>query len=126
MERGDRIPGIPRHRLRFDAEWRPVPAWAVGGNVVVNSGQYLRGDEGNLLKPIGGYALVNLRTSLRVGPGVELYGIVRNLFDKRFATFGTLYDVGLAEASLGLGLSDPRTVSPGLPRTVFGGVRVVF
>jgi outer membrane receptor protein involved in Fe transport len=126
VERGDRIPGIPRHRLRFDAEWRPVPAWAVGGNVVVNSGQYLRGDEGNLLKPIGGYALVNLRTSLRVGPGVELYGIVRNLFDKRFATFGTLYDVGLAEASLGLGLSDPRTVSPGLPRTVFGGVRVVF
>ncbi len=126
VERGDRIPGIPRHRLRFDAEWRPLPAWAVGGNVVVNSGQYLRGDEANLLKPIGGYALVNLRTTLRVGPGVELYGIVRNLFDKRFATFGTLYDVGLAQSSLGLGLSDPRTVSPGLPRAVFAGVRVLF
>ena len=125
VERGDRIPGIPRHRLRFDAEWRPIAPWTVGGNVVVNSGQYLRGDEGNLLEPIGGYALVNLRTSLRVGPGVELYGVVRNLFDKRYASFGTLYDVGTAE-SLGLGLSDPRTVSPGLPRTVFGGVRVVF
>ncbi len=125
VERGDRIPGIPRHRLRFDAEWRPLPAWTVGGNVVVNSGQYLRGDEGNLLKPIGGYALVNLRTSLRVGPGMELYGIVRNLFDKGHATFGTLYDLGTAEA-LDLGLSDPRTVSPGLPRAVFGGVRVRF
>jgi iron complex outermembrane receptor protein len=125
VDRGDRIPGIPRHRLRFDAEWRPIPAWTVGGNVVVNSSQYLRGDEGNLLKPIGGYALANLRTSVRVGPGVELYGTVRNLFDKRYATFGTLYDVAAAQ-SLGLGLSDPRTVSPGLPRTVFGGVRVVF
>ena len=125
MERGDRIPGIPRHRLRFDAEWRPIPPWTVGGNIVFNSGQYLRGDESNQLGKIDGYALVNLRTSLRVGPGVELYGLVRNLFDKRYATFGTLYDLGTAEA-LGLGLSDPRTVSPGLPRTFFGGVRVVF
>jgi iron complex outermembrane recepter protein len=125
VERGDRIPGIPRHRLRFDAEWRPIPPWTVGGNLVFNSGQYLRGDEGNQLGKIDGYALVNLRTALRVGPGVELYGLVRNLFDKRYATFGTLYDLGTAEA-LGLGLSDPRTVSPGLPRTFFGGVRVVF
>jgi iron complex outermembrane recepter protein len=125
VERGDRIPGIPRHRLRFDAEWRPIPPWSLGGNVVFNSGQYLRGDEGNLLDKVDGYALVNLRTSLRVGPGVELYGLVRNLFDKRYATFGTLYDLGTAEA-LGLNLSDPRTVSPGLPRTFFGGLRVVF
>jgi iron complex outermembrane receptor protein len=125
VERGDRIPGIPRHRLRFDAEWRPIPPWSVGGNLVYNSGQYLRGDEGNQLSKLDGYALVNLRTSLRVGPGVELYGLVRNLFDKRFSTFGTLYDVGLAEG-LGLGLSDPRTATPGLPRTFFGGVRVVF
>ena len=125
VERGDRIPGIPRHRIRFDAEWRPIPAWSIGGNVVYNSGQYLRGDEGNQLDKIDGYALVNLRTSIRVGPGVELYGLVRNLFDKRFATFGTLYDVGAAQA-LNLGLSDPRTVTPALPRTVFGGVRVVF
>lgn len=122
---GDRIPGIPRHRLRFDAEWRPIPPWSVGGNVIYNSGQYLRGDEGNQLGKLDGYALVNLRTSLRVGPGVELYGLVRNLFDKRFASFGTLYELGTAE-SLGLGLSDPRTVTPGLPRTFFGGVRVVF
>jgi iron complex outermembrane receptor protein len=125
VERGDRIPGIPRHRLRLDAEWRPLPAWTVGGNAIVNSSQYLRGDEGNLLKPIGGYALVNLRTSVRVGPGVELYGIVRNLFDKGYATFGTLYNLERAE-SLGLGLSDPRTVSPGLPRAFFGGVRIRF
>jgi iron complex outermembrane receptor protein len=125
VERGDRIPGIPRHRIRFDAEWRPIPPWSVGGNVVYNSGQYLRGDEGNQLGKLDGYALLNLRTSLRVGPGVELYGLVRNLLGKRFSTFGTLYELGTAE-SLGLGLSDPRTVSPGLPRTVFGGVRAVF
>jgi iron complex outermembrane recepter protein len=125
VERGDRIPGIPRHRLRFDAEWRPLPPWSVGGNVVYNSGQYLRGDESNQAGKIDGYAIVNLRTSLRVGPGVELYGLVRNLFDKRYSTFGTFYDTGAA-AGLNLGLSDPRTVTPALPRTFFGGVRAVF
>ncbi|MBD0270787.1 MAG: TonB-dependent receptor [Acetobacteraceae bacterium] len=125
VERGDRLPGIPRHRLRFDAEWRPIPAWTVGGNVVYNSGQYLRGDEGNQAGKLDGYALVNLRTSLRVGPGVELYGLIRNLFDKRHSTFGTFYETGAA-AGLNLGLSDPRTVTPAFPRTFFGGVRVVF
>jgi len=125
VERGDRIPGIPRHRLRFDAEWRPVPAWTLGGAVIFNASQYLRGDEANLLKPLADYATVNLRTSLRIGPGVEAYGLVRNLFDHRYATFGTLYSTSAAEP-LGLGLSDPRTVSPGLPRAVFGGLRVTF
>jgi iron complex outermembrane recepter protein len=37
--------------------------------------------------------VVNLRTTLRVAEGVELYGIVRNLFDQRHATFGTLYNL---------------------------------
>ena len=56
---------------------------------------------------------------------MELYGAVRNLFDQRYAGFGTLYDLGAASA-LGLGLTDPRTVSPGLPRTVYGGLRIRF
>ena len=125
VERGDHIPGIPRHRVRFDAEWRATEAWRVGGTVIFNSDQYLRGDEANLLKPIAGYALVNLRTALTIGPGVELYGLVRNLFDQRFSTFGTLYSLETASA-LNLALTDPRTVTPGLPRAVYGGVRFTF
>jgi iron complex outermembrane receptor protein len=125
VELGDRIPGLPRHRLRFDVEWKATAAWTIGGSVIVNSSQYLRGDEANLLKPVGGYAVVNLRTALRLWPGAEFYGVVRNLFDQRYATFGTLYDLDAAEA-LGLGLTDPRTVSPGMPRAFYGGIRFRF
>ncbi|WP_165943314.1 TonB-dependent receptor [Roseicella aquatilis] len=125
VQPGDRLPGIPRHRLRFDAEWRATEAWTLGGNVVFNSDQYLRGDESNQLKPLAGYAVVSLRTALRIGPGVELYGLVRNLFDQRYSSFGTLYNLETASA-LNLGLSDPRSVTPGLPRAVYGGVRVRF
>ncbi|MDO9713512.1 TonB-dependent receptor [Paracraurococcus lichenis] len=125
VERGDRLPGIPRHRIRFDAEWRATEAWRIGGNVVFNSDQYLRGDEANLLKPIAGYAVVNLRTAVTLMPGIELYGLVRNLFDQPFSSFGTLYNLQTAQA-LNLGLTDPRTVTPGLPRAFYGGLRFTF
>jgi iron complex outermembrane receptor protein len=125
VERGDRLPGIPRHRLRLGAEWRATEAWTLGGTLILNSSQHLRGDESNQVKPIAGYGVVNLRTTLRVGPGVELYGVVRNLLDQRYATFGTFYDLEVA-GKLNLGLTDPRTVSPGLPRAFYGGLRIRF
>lgn len=125
VEKGDRLPGIPRHRLRLDGEWYATEAWRIGGTLVFNGEQVLRGDEANLLKPIAGYALVNLRTALTITRGVELYGIIRNLFDTRYASFGTLYDLDAA-AALNPALSDPRTVTPGLPRAVYGGLRFTF
>ncbi|MDO9709720.1 TonB-dependent receptor [Paracraurococcus lichenis] len=125
VERGDRIPGIPRQRLRLDAEWRATEWWRIGGNIVFNSEQYLRGDEANLLKPLAGYAVVNLRTAVSIGPGVEVYGIVRNLFDQHYSTFGTFYNLETASA-LNPSLTDPRTVTPGLPRAFYGGLRFSF
>lgn len=125
VQPGDRIPGIPRQRLRLDAEWRVTEAWRLGGTLIVNDSQYLRGDEANLLKPLAAYAVVNLRTSLTIAPGIEAYGLVRNLFDQRFSTFGTLYNLETASA-LNLGLTDPRTVTPGLPRAFYGGLRFTF
>ena len=125
MQAGDRIPGIPRQRLRFDEEWRATEAWRIGGSVIANGSQYLRGDEANLLKPVAAYATVNLRTSVQIAPGVEAYGLVRNLLDQKSSSFGTLYNLETASA-LNLGLTDPRTVTPNLPRAVYGGMRFTF
>lgn len=68
---------------------------------------------------------MNLRTEVRVVPGVELYGLARNLFDKRYATFGSFFEPEAAEA-LGVQASDPRTISPGQPRAFYAGLRVRF
>ena len=125
VQAGDRIPGIPRQRLRLDAEWRATEAWRIGGSVVVNGSQYLRGDEANLLKPVAAYATVNLRTSIQIAPGVEAYGLVRNLLDQKSSSFGTLYNLETASA-LNLGLTDPRTLTPNLPRAVYAGMRFAF
>ena len=65
----------------------------------------------------GGVAVVNLRTSSRIGPEVEPYSVACSLFDTRYASFGTPHDLGAAEA-LGPGLPKPRAV--------FNGARVAF
>ncbi|WP_380065659.1 TonB-dependent receptor [Dankookia sp. GCM10030260] len=122
---GDQIPGIPRQRLRFDAEWRATEIWRIGGTVIANGSQYLRGDEANLVKPLASYATVNLRTSVQLAPGIEAYGVVRNLLDQKSSSFGTFYDLETAGA-LNLGLTDPRTVTPNLARAFYGGMRFVF
>jgi iron complex outermembrane recepter protein len=125
VRRGNQIPGVPQHRLRLNADVRLTDWWTLGGTVSFTSGQYLRGDEANQLPRLGGYTLVGLRSTVRIAPGVELFAFANNFLDQRYATFGTLYEVELANAA-GLPLRDPRTVSPAARIAVFGGVRVRF
>jgi iron complex outermembrane receptor protein len=117
---GNRIPSIPQHRFKAGAEYKLRDNWKIGANLIVASGQYLRGDESNLNPMLPGYWTVNLTTSYEVTKNVEVFGLVQNLFNKRYYTFGTFFDT--SEIPF-LGLTDPRTVSPGAPLAVYGGIR---
>ena len=125
VRRGSQVPGVPRHRLRLNADVKLAPWWALGGTLSYTSGQYLRGDEANLLPKLGGYTLLGLRSAIRVGPGVEVFALATNLLNQRYASFGTLFNVETAREA-GLDLRDARSVSPGTSRAVFGGVRIAF
>ena len=37
---GDVLPGIPAHRVKAGADYRVLPAWIVGADVVYESSQY--------------------------------------------------------------------------------------
>ncbi|HYZ31731.1 MAG TPA: TonB-dependent receptor [Crenalkalicoccus sp.] len=125
VRRGDQLPNVPQHRLRLNADLRLTDWWTAGGTLSYTSGQYLRGDEANQLPKLGGYVLLGLRTALRLRPGVEVFAWASNLLNQRYATFGTLFSLETANAA-GLALSDPRTVSPGVPRAAFAGIRISF
>ena len=112
-------------RLRLNGEVKQTEWWSIGATLSFTNGQYLRGDEANQLPRLNGYTLLGLRTSIRVGPGVELFAYATNVLNQRYATFGTLYNVPLANEA-GLALNDPRTVVLGAPTAVFAGVRVSF
>lgn len=123
IQPGNHLPGIPRHRLKASADYRITPEWKVGADVIAVSGQYLVGDESNLNPMLPGYCVVNLNTTYKLSTNVELFGLVQNLFNRRYYTSGTFFDTGAIPF---LGLTDPRSVSPGTPLAAYAGLRAKF
>ena len=123
VEKGDRIPGIPEHLLKFGADVAVSPRLTLGGDIVFNSGRFLRGDEANLLDETDGYAMVNLRGEYHVNDLIVVIAKVENLFDVEYETFGLL---GEPEEVLGPAFGDPRFLGPGAGRGGWIGVRVEF
>ncbi len=123
VERGDRLPGIPRHSATLSLDYAGR-GWSLGGDMLWRSGQYLVGDEGNDTRPLGGYALFNLRGGVDLLRGVTLFAEVRNLFDRKYATFGTFSEVDEIELDEAPGASNPRAYGPGAPRRWYVGAKV--
>jgi iron complex outermembrane receptor protein len=120
---GNHLPGVPRHRFKAGVDYTVWDGWTVGADMVAVSGQYLVGDESNLNPKLLGYWVANLHTTYKVSKQVEVFGQVRNVFDKRYYTAGSFFEV---DAIPFLGLTDPRTVSPGAPRAFYAGLRGKF
>jgi iron complex outermembrane receptor protein len=124
---GKHIPGLPEHQGKFGLDYRVTPAWTVGGDMTVVGSQYFVGDDANQNAKLPGYWLTNVHTSYRMTKNVEIFALVNNLFDKRYALFGTFFDPhGVANAGLPLALTDHRTEVLGQPRSFYGGIRVKF
>ena len=122
---GSRIPGIPRHQLKVGVDYQFQSGLKLGGELMYNSDQVLRGDEANLLSTIAGYAVVNVRAAYRVSKQLEVFTRVTNLFDTDYENFGLL---GESPSRVLPNLADatPRYFGPGAPRGGWVGVRVTF
>ncbi len=124
---GDRLPGIPQHRGTIVVEYNLTDRWIVGGNAILQSSQFRFGDEANLTKPVGGYALLNLNTSYQITRNISVFGILNNVFDHRYQTYGTFGPIAdVPWPNVPGGVTDPRTAVPGTPLTGYGGVWVSF
>jgi iron complex outermembrane receptor protein len=117
---GDHLTGIPNFRFKFGAEYRITDPWKFGADLNVIGSQYLVGDESNQLPTVPAYWVVNLHSSYKLSDQIELFGLVRNLFDQHYYVSGTLFDVTSFPY---LNLTDPRTFLPGIPFAFYGGVR---
>jgi iron complex outermembrane receptor protein len=77
------------------------------------------------------YWVVNVHTSYQLTEHVQLYGLIQNLFDRRYDSVGTFVNTaGFTSNTPGgasfLALSDPRTFVPGMPFTAYAGIRATF
>jgi len=121
VKKGDRIPGIPQHSLKLGFVIPITKDFTVGTDGMFNSGQYLRGDEGNYMGQTEPYFVMNLNANYKVTKNLSAFVLVQNLFDSKYESFGVL---GEANELPGFGgYSNPRFLGPGAPIGAWFGLR---
>ena len=124
--RGDRLPSIPRNLVKASVERRFGGDATIAVSARYASGRWLVGDEANLTRPTAAYTVCDVSGGLPVGHGFEFFGEITNLFDRRYATFGGFADTSGIALNEAPGATDPRALSPGMPRRWRFGVRAHF
>jgi len=125
---GNQVPAVPRHRVKAGVEYAVTDAWKVGGDALFVASQYLVGDESNQASKLPSYTVFNLHTSYQVTKNVQVYGKIDNIFDNRYATYGTFFDTTAVPnfGNGGANFNYPRSLSPARPRAFYAGMRVTF
>ena len=125
---GNRIPAIPRNRVKFGIDYSVTDAFKVGGDALFVSNQFFVGDESNQAPRLPSYAVFNLHTSYQINQTFQIYGRVDNIFDNRYATYGTFFDTENVPnfTNGGTQFTDARSVSPARPRAFYAGLKATF
>jgi outer membrane receptor protein involved in Fe transport len=149
IDRGDRLPLVPRHIARLSATFDLGEAFSVNGDLQAQSGMTARGNENGEHRADGmyylgsgktaGFAVANLGVEWRPVPWLKLYGQITNVFDKHYATAAQLAATGFAANGSFVArpfsapvidgerpLLNSTFYSPGAPRAVWVGARIMF
>src|SRR6266516_3155209 len=114
---GDALPLVPNHRVNAGVAIPVVtasrgPSLQAGLDARYVGRQWLRSDEANATRRLADYAVADASLTV-TWREVELRAMVRNLFDRRYFTFGTF-----AENPTVPGTPVERWLTPGVPRSV--------
>ena len=124
---GNHIPGVPRNRITAQVAFDVTNKWLVGASASYQTGQYRFGDQANLTPPLSGYFLANLNTSYKVTDNITVFGLINNVFNNHYYTYGTF---GPASAvpwpNVPGGVTSNATAVPGTPLTAYAGLTVKF
>ncbi len=121
---GDHIPGIPRNTLKFGGEYAFTSKFKAGVDVLIVGSQYYVGDNSNQNPQLPLYWTTNLHASYQVTDNIQVFGLVNNLFNNRIATYGAFFDTTSdAQIANGVPYTNPRTVTPLQPVSLYGGSR---
>ncbi len=142
--KGDRLPSIPKHQLKFRAQYAMTPEWTVGTNVIGFSDQFVWGNENNQHRAndprcegneecssgrgkLGGYFVVNLDTQYNLGNGWKAFAKAINIFDRDYYVGGRFGETQFGTNGLYQGEeSRPLGLLPGAPRAGWIGLRYDF
>jgi outer membrane receptor protein involved in Fe transport len=125
---GNQIPAIPRNRIKFGIDYSVSDAFKVGGDALFVGSQYFVGDESNQAQRLPPYAVFNLHASYQIDKTFQIYVRADNVFDNRYATYGTFFDTSNVPnfTNGGAPFTDPSSLSPARPRAFYAGLRATF
>jgi outer membrane receptor protein involved in Fe transport len=125
---GNRIPAIPRNRIKAGIDYSITDAFKIGGDALFVGSQYFVGDGSNQAQRLPAYAVFNLHASYQINKTFQIYARADNIFDNRYATHGTFFDTGAVPnfANGGAPFTDPRSLSPARPRAFYAGLKATF
>jgi len=125
---GNRIPAIPRNRIKAGLDYAITDAFKVGGDALFVGSQYFVGDDSNQAQRLPSYAVFNLHTSYQINKTFQIYARADNIFDNRYATHGTFFNIDAVPnfANGGAHFTDPRSLSPARPRAFYAGLKATF
>src|SRR5205807_115517 len=125
---GNRIPAIPRNRIKAGIDYSVTDAFKVGGDALFVGSQYFVGDDSNQAQRLPAYAVFNLHASYQISKTFQIYARADNIFDNRYATYGRFFNTGTVPnfANGGAPFTDARSLSPARPRAFYAGLRATF
>ena len=119
---GAPIAGIPKNTLKAGVDYGVTENWRIGADMIAASGQVIFGNENGALPQTPGYVVFGAHTSYQLGKQLQIYGLVQNIFDRRYYTSGALFDVTSFPNAAPF-LTDPRSLGPGKPFAIYAGLR---
>jgi iron complex outermembrane receptor protein len=120
---GDHIPGIPLHQIKSGVDYAVTPDLKLGTDLIWVSSQWYIGDQANQNVKLADYWVANLHGSYQLSKEVQLYGVVNNLFNRKFATFGTYFNPQVIANAIPDPPTDHRMVTPAQPFSIYLGLR---
>jgi iron complex outermembrane receptor protein len=88
VQPGNQFPLVPKDQVKGGIEVHPVRPLAIGLEGRFVGPQWLRGDEANQMPRLPSYFVADGRVGFEMAQW-EVVGIVTNLFNRRYANFGT-------------------------------------
>jgi outer membrane receptor protein involved in Fe transport len=126
VRKGNSLPGIPNHVIKIGGDYKLTEKWMLGASALFASGQYLYGDESNQTPQTKSYIVVNIHTSYQLTDDIQVFGLVNNVFDANYATYGTFSPVNATPILQVPNASNTRSLSPAPPIAGFAGVKITF
>jgi outer membrane receptor protein involved in Fe transport len=108
---GNRLPLVPDHVIKGGATVRIGRYFYAGADARYTGKRYLRGDEANVTSQLDDYIVTDARVGVEFDRW-EVSGVVTNLFQNRYANFGT-FNINQGNPA---GPTVERFLSPGSER----------